>query len=362
MKIGKAKYGGNKKTYFKIKDGDNVYRILPPIGELADKGIWSMFYRIHYGYKNSEGRLRPFQSSLVKNRTNKMIEVPDAALERIDKLKAELENAKKTGNQALVAKLTEFVGPKGSFNLDSNHYVNAIDTQGNIGILKLRHRCMVALEATIKKLREKNIDPLDPENGRYFVINRSGNALDTTFQVSIATRTIVVPNVGEVQQEIVHALDASTVARLSTDAADLSKLFKKPTAEQVARIVREGATAVDEILDGKGSSTDSSGEDYDDGDDEPTSGTGTTAAAAPVAAQETVTAAFVQTPPTTTPATSGSSLAPANTTQVTTVAQATPVQAPPVQASAPVAPAPAGSTAAHVAELSDDAFLKSLNL
>src|SRR5271156_1391683 len=94
MKLGKAKYGAGKKTYFKLKEGDSIYRILPPLGELADDGIWSLYYKINYGYTNVSGKSRAFESSLVKNRKSEMIEVPDAAVERLDKLKGSLEAAK----------------------------------------------------------------------------------------------------------------------------------------------------------------------------------------------------------------------------------------------------------------------------
>lgn len=331
MKIGKAKYGGTKKTYFKIKDGDNTYRIIPPIGDLADKGIWSVFFNVHYGYKNSAGQLRPFQSSLVKSRKAPyMVEVPDAALERIQKLKAELEVAKKSGNAKLVAKLNEFVGQKGQFNLDNNHYVNAIDLQGNIGILKLRHRCKTALDAVIKKLRENGVDPLDPSNGRYFTITRSGTGLDTTFQVNVYSQKINVPGVGDVSKEVSHVIDDSMISRLSSEAADLSKLFKKPTAQEIERIVAEGASAVDEILDNKSgtavSASEGAAEEYDEsGDYDELPAAPAAVAVAPL----TINAGPVQ------------------------VSTPTP---------APVVAAPVTTTATQVNEMSDADFLKSLGL
>lgn len=368
MKIGKAKYGGNKRTYFKIKDGDNTYRILPPIGDLADKGIWSVFYKVHYGYKNSEGKLRPFESPLVKNYKNKIVEVPDAALERIEKLKAQLEAAKKAGDSKLVAKLNEFVGPKGSFNLDSNHYVNAIDTQGNIGILKLRHRAKVALDAVMKKLRENGVDPLDPDTGRFFTITRSGTGLDTTFQVNVATKKMNIPGVGDVQQEIVHTLDEGIIARLSTEAADLSKLFKKPTSSEVARIVAEGAVAVDEILDGKGQGTEGTGggEDYDDSGDyaddssSAQSAAPTTAATAGLTATTQVAEAIASVPGAA-EALGAETVAKAVAAPLKTETASVQAAPAPVQTAAPVATAPA-TTAAQVNEMSDADFLKSLGL
>jgi hypothetical protein len=344
MKIGKASYGGgNKKTYFKIKDGDNVYRIIPPIGDLADKGIWSVFHKVHYGYKNSAGKLRPFLSPLVKNYKTKMIEVPDAALERIESLKAKLAAAKEAGDNQMVAKLNEFVGPKGAFNLDNNHYVNAIDAQGNIGILKLRHRAKVALDACIKKLREQGIDPLSVENGRYFVISRSGTGLDTTFSVSVLTQKINVPGIGDVQKEVVHVLDEAIISRLATEAAKLDTLFKAPTAEQVKRIVLEGAAAVDEILDAKTNSNGAAAEDYDDSADYDDDS---------AASASSVPATTVASAPTSAPA---QAAAPATTASVSSTVASTPA-APATALAAPM------TTAGNVNQLSDADFLKSIGL
>jgi len=239
MKMGKAKYGGNKKQYFKLKEGESTFRILPPLGDLADEGVWSMYYRVHYGFTNAAGKSRPFESSLVKD-SKKMVTVPDAALERLDKLKAKYDEAKKAGDKKVQEMLGKLVSEgKSRYNLDNNHYMNAIDTQGNIGVLKLRHTAKKALDVEIRKLRDKGVDPLDGDSGRFFTFTRTGMGRETTFAVAVATKTILVKDVGEVEQAIVHVLDASIVARLKNEAVELQKLFKKPTAEQIDQIVAE---------------------------------------------------------------------------------------------------------------------------
>jgi len=270
--FGKAKFGGNKRNWFKLKDGDSVFRILPPMGDNAEDGRWSQFFGIHYGYKNSKGEMRTFQSPLVRNNKTKMIEVPDAALERINQLTAKLADAKAAKNDELVGQLLKLVGgQKSRYNLDNNHYLNVIDLQGNIGILKIRHKAKLALDTAIKKLRDNGIEPLDPENGRYFVFSRSGIARDTLYQVTVYKKKLNVDGVGMVEQDVVHTITDDIAKRCLVinkdgsytykEAANLSTLFKKPTAQEVARIVQEGEKAVDEILDGKGNSSDDSGDD-----------------------------------------------------------------------------------------------------
>lgn len=352
MKIGKAKYGFTQKKYWKMKDGEVTFRILPPIGELADDGRWSMYYKVHYGYKNSKDKLRPFQSSLVKNNKTKMVEVPDAALERIEKLKAQLKTAQDEKNGPMVERLMKLVGPKGQFNLDSNHYMNVMDTQGNIGVLKLRHRAKQALDSEITALRKAGIDPLSVDNGRFFVFRREGSALDTTFKVSVLKEKLRVEGVGEVERDIVHKLDNETISRLGDEAVELHKLYKKPTSEEIQRIVTEGARAVDEILDAKTDSGDSGSDDGDDYDsDEETTST-----------TEMVTASVASAGGTTDLKTVGVAGTPVQTSPVTAPA-ITPVQETKTTPKVEVVSAPvATSTAKQVTEMSDDDFLKSLGM
>lgn len=353
-KIGKASYGYTKKKYWKLKDGESTFRILPPLGELADDGKWSVFYRIHYGYKNSKGQGRVFQSSLVKNNKSKMIEVPDAALERIEKLKVELEKAKVSGNKEVMDKLLSLVGGKKSlYNLDSNHYMNVMDTQGNIGILKLRHKAKLALDATIKSLREKGIDPLSVDNGRFFTFKRSGMALDTTFQVEVAQETLNIQGVGEVKRDLVHVLTPEIINRLGSEAAELNKLFKQLSSEDIDRIVKTSdlltgkSSAVDEIFDTRNNTTTETEDDSDDYDNE-VDVTPTTQATTAQTSAPTVTPTATTQP---TPVT-----APTATTVPTpaTVAPATP--------NATVVTSPTQTTAQQVSEMSDEDFLKSLGM
>jgi hypothetical protein len=307
MKIGKSKYGSTQKKYWKLKDGESVFRILPPLGELADEGRWSVFYNVHYGYKNAAGKSRPFVSPLVKNRTNGIVEIPDAASERIEKLKAELAKAKAAGDKKGQETLLKLVGgAKSIYNLDNNHYVNAIDEQGNIGVLKLRHRAKQALDAEIKKLRDKGIDPLSVENGRFFSFYRTGNAFETSFQVTVKKQTVLA-TVGneqiQVEKDLVHVLTDELISRLSNEAAELRKIFRTPSAEQVAEIVgksdlRTGTVeGIDEILGFNTQNSTSAAqtdEGYEDNSEEEVSTNVETKA--PTVAEAPIVSAKVETP------------------------------------------------------------------
>lgn len=338
VKLGNAKYGGDfvQKKYFKQKEGEVIFRIIPPLGNLADSGKWSMYYEVHYGYKDSQGKNKPFQSPLVKNRKTKMIEVPDAALEKIEKLKAALVKAKADGDEKTIEGLNKLVGGKGQYNLDKNHYMNVIDQQGNIGVLKIRHNAKKALDIEITRLREKEgVDPLSVDNGRFFIFRRTGMGLDTTFSVAILKEKLNIQGVGQVERDLVHKLDEATIERLGKEAAELDKIFKRPTAEEVAKIVAagSGSKVIDEIL---GKANDKAQDDAPPADDEDD-----TATAAPAATTTQATATVAQTA----------------TVQATAPAAAAPAAAPKVEVVTSNK-----TTAQKLEEVGEAEFLASLNL
>jgi hypothetical protein len=369
MKIGKAKFGFTQKKYFKLKDGDSTFRILPPMGELADEGRWSMFYKIHYGYKNTKGKLRVFQSSLVVNRKTKMVEVPDAADQRIKDLKAKLEAAKAAGQKQVVEKLGPLVsGQKPMYNVDSNHYLNVIDTQGNIGVLKLRHRAKTALDVQIKKLREKGIDPLSVDNGRFFVFTRSGTGLDTSFQVDIQQEKLTVQGVGEVNRDVVHKLSEELIARLAEEAGQLDKLFRALTSDEIERIVKSSdlltgqSAVIDELFDNKGD-TSGGGEGEEGADDAGDESADDTAAKASAAASEAAAAQAASDAKAKADAQAAAKAA--SDAKIAAEVKAKNDAAATAAASTPAVTtsAPANQTTAEaVSDMSDDEFLKSLGL
>jgi hypothetical protein len=275
--MSRIKSGFTQKKYFKLTDGSSTFRLLPPMEELGNKGKgkdWSKFYKVHYGYKNSAGKLRVFQSSLVENRKTKMIEVPDAAFQRIKDLKAKLEEAKEAKNTAVVEKLGKLVsGQKPMYNIDGNHYINAIDSQGNLGVLKLRHRAYKALEEEIKKLEKKGVDALSATNGREFVFTRSGTGLETTFKVDVGQETLEIEGVGQVNRDKISNLSKEIIERTANECADLTKLFKALSSDDIERIVKSSdlltgnSPVIDELFDAKGD-TGGSDEGGDEGGDE----------------------------------------------------------------------------------------------
>jgi len=254
MKIGTAKYGGGKKT-FKIKDGDNVFGILPPLGKLAAKGKWSQYYKIEWGYKDSSDKFRPFQDVRVVNPKTKMVEVESAAhLKREELIRQKnslielMKQGKATKHQ--VQEATDLVK---RYNLDCKHYLNVITLDGEIGLLKIGHRAKLSLDAAINSLRSKGVEPIGL-TGVYFNINRvvpMGKPLDTTYTITPYMENIQANVNGQIQiiqQRKSYELNDVIISRIANEAFELSGMYPTPTAEQVYEIVNGTTADIDRIL------------------------------------------------------------------------------------------------------------------
>lgn len=280
MEFGKPKDGAEfkKRVFYKLKDGKQVYRILPPLGNQAATGVWSVYHSVHFGYKNSKDQLRTFLSPLVQDRKTKMTTVPDAALDRLNQLKAAYEQAKIDKDTAKIETLGKLVGNMGRFNLEKQHHMNVIDKNGVPGVLKMGHKAKLVLDLLIKELAAKGIDPRSPDNGRFLEFTRSGTSFDTTVSIAVLRND----NDAQVTHTITENLYNTLVSKNADGtfrhlaAADLNKIYRTVTAEQVARIVKEGAKAVDEIFDSKS----------EDSAEEPESNESTMAVKPPVAQEQ----------------------------------------------------------------------------
>lgn len=257
MEIGKANYGSsNQKKNAKIVDGNNIYRILPPLGSMASKGFWNKYVKVEWGYKDSDGGLRPFQDVRKVNYKTKMVEVESEAHLARERMELEFKGVVEAFKAGKVSKedLEKAKKIKDSFNLDKKYYVNAMNLAGEIVLLKFGQKALDGIKSEIKKLSERNIDPLSVENGRFFNIFREGTGLGTVYSVSIH-KDIIIQDGEEVEKAVVSKLDDSVIKRLAseaTDLADLDKMYPIVTPEEVYAIVTEGPAAVDRILGKKG--------------------------------------------------------------------------------------------------------------
>jgi hypothetical protein len=261
VSIGKAREGGLLK-YFKIVDGDNVYRILPPLGVLSQLGVWSRYYPLAWGYKDSSGKMIPFVDPSVRNRTNGMYDQMSAALERNITLKSRKDQLKEGGaSEEQVGQMIELIK---QFNIENKNYMFAVNVKGEIGVLKLGVTCYKALTGDrqtddpglLNKLGTNN--PTTSLTGAFINFHRSGRGFNTQYTVG----PYFEPKADGSFVHRLHTIDDNVKALLDSigvDKLNLDTLYPYPSLEEVARIVSEGSKAVDEIL-GKSKSSNASSE------------------------------------------------------------------------------------------------------
>lgn len=246
-------YGGKtqfkKKNHFDLSNGPVIARILPQPkyqenGEWTRSSDWYQYRSVVFGYKNVEGKHRRFES--CERRKNKEVVVRCAASDRIEAFKAKLEEAKKGDDAALTAKLNALVGMKGVYNIDRNVHMNVVLLDGSIGELKIRHKAFLLLQDKIQKLKDgvledRKVNPVNLDDGRFFVFSRNVNGRDTTFDVTVYKEKIDVPGVGKVDRDFVHKVDQALLNRLDSEGFDLQgdEIASYLSPDEISQIVNE---------------------------------------------------------------------------------------------------------------------------
>lgn len=212
---GKPKYSsGPSGQNFSLKEGDNVYRFLPPMHSLAEDGIYSVYVATHFGYRGTDPtdqnktKLKTFKCIQVDDRRSGMVleECPECTL--IEKNKAELQakeaelrsKFKAEGRpdseveELLDTELDSLRGWIKNHNVDRKHYFNVMTPDGHFGQLKLSHRTKKQqLDVMFKKLSEEDgIDPLDLDQGVLINIKRSGKVRDVVDVVEVVKEKVVI--------------------------------------------------------------------------------------------------------------------------------------------------------------------------
>ena len=212
-KIGFGKGYGNKvkKTWnkWKLAEGDNVYRILPPLGNLADDEIWHIYYRTHYGYLGidprnpTETQQRTFRCIEQMNHKTKMItqECPACEKYRVEEARvaaAEADLAKTLRSegkpeQEIEEIMATALQPDKNWlsrhNVDAKQFMNAMLPDGSaFGHLVMSHRTWKQLDEEFSTLKNENgIDALDVDSGVLVNIKRTGKKIASVDKVTIVT-------------------------------------------------------------------------------------------------------------------------------------------------------------------------------
>jgi hypothetical protein len=246
--FGKAKYGGNRFRNHKLKDGKNKYRIGPPYKSLAAEGRWFYYTRQHFGYYGTDAKddsktvARPFLCPLEIDRRTEMVKRPCKECDKIEQQK-ELLAERTAAEQAAgrsddeIKKITgSLVAWLKSHNVDKKYNVIAKNEKGEWGTLPLPYKAKEAFDLRKKELLDQGIDPLDIENGVWFVFTRSGEGLKTVYTCDIEMEVEIVNG----KRQMSYKMDTMTEADfkdIQDNCPDLSTLGRPLTQEQISMLV-----------------------------------------------------------------------------------------------------------------------------
>lgn len=239
--------GFAKKKYFNVKEGTQLYRVLPPYGDLASKGqlavYWSLFW-----LRGSDGRNRPVVSIRRLDR-NKNVVVADPIFDKIEALKVSLSYMEKNQeNPMIIEKMKATIQ---DLNVDKAYYLNAMNPQGEIGILKVRYTAFQALQKRMEELYKEGVDAVNvgPGKGVFFEFKRYKDEKGKTiYEVVPATKKTRTPEGKLISEYLEAPIDENVMARVKNEGADLSTLYKARTSEEMTALATLDPLMVDRVF------------------------------------------------------------------------------------------------------------------
>lgn len=254
----------------KVKDGHNIFRILPPFGE-ASNGYPYRKWQIVWGLTDPEsGRARPFASSLTSEKRCPIAEFTTELKKRAEDMKAKMQ-AKGFSEDEIRARLKDLNELASNITPKTVYIYNAVDKSGEVGLLELKSTAHKAMKAEMNQyIQDYNQDPTslgssDDDSGLWFDITRQGMGRDTEYDVKkCQTKVKNGASVSFVDDR--SPLPESVTENYDNLAYDLSAVYQVKTYEQLSEIlefnmpgiiqtVPDADLSVEPAIDSKGGTT-----------------------------------------------------------------------------------------------------------
>lgn len=273
--IGKPNYAGggdsNKNSLVFHKLGHKepkqrviVVRIAPPIGPLAERGIWATYVKQHFGYsiqftnRNGEVKKIPTTFRCLErqdrngNITQRCPECDEIARQKA-KLEGKVQELKAKGmSDEDIASQTAFVRIwLKEHNLDKKWNLVAKDLSGRWGFLTISHACFKLLKGNeqapglIDTLIGQGLDPLSPDKGLWFRFTRNGTAFNEIRDIPSVETESVTKDGETYERKKYDALTEKDIEALQR-LPSLDTLGRELTFDQIKRVVESGGD--EEIL------------------------------------------------------------------------------------------------------------------
>lgn len=236
----------------KVKDGNNIFRMLPPFGE-SSNGYPYRKWQIIWGLQDPEsGRARPFASSMTSEKKCPVTEYVANLKKKAETLKSQMAAAGVSEDEAKnrlssLNKLIQDLSPK------TVYIYNAADRAGDVGLLELKSTAHKKMKTEMANyIHDYNQDPTslsseDTDSGVWFNITRSGEGRDTEYDVKkFQTKTKNAS--GKISFEDDRSpLPDSVVENYDNLAYDLGAVYQVKTYTELSDILEANMPALIEL-------------------------------------------------------------------------------------------------------------------
>ena len=185
--------GRGKIVNHKLKEGDNIFRILPPFGANHNGLIMAEWY-LHWGFTDSKGKYRPIVCTKRYEKYCPICEDANEVFKEKDTLIREFKSDDGKVNwkalpEEIRIKYSELNEKFNALRAQRHYYYNAMDDSGKVGILRLPKTAKEKLNAKIlDALKRLNFNPTSLENGcsvKIVKVKKGVNAWDVEYDVDL---------------------------------------------------------------------------------------------------------------------------------------------------------------------------------
>ncbi len=232
-----------KNTYskkFYLKDGSNLYRVLPPNKSLKDQNKIAQYWSVIW-LTDGNGKRRPI-SSILRTKSQgkgqpKLILQQDPLLVKMEEMKNQLNAAVANGeNPAVLAALKQNLKRIQNFK---TYALNVISASGELGVLEIPYTAFQALDSRIRDLYTKGIDAIGigPDKGIFFDFRKQKDERGkTVYSVDPAMKSGKDNSGNFVMSYIRGALTEEEAGLLGEQAEDLTKLYRELSPDEMAAL------------------------------------------------------------------------------------------------------------------------------
>lgn len=226
----------------KVKEGHNVFRILPPFGE-SSNGYAYRKWQIIWGLTDPEsGRARPFASSMTSEKRCPITEYTQTLKKKSEQLKAQLQ-ASGESEESIRDRLSPLNKLISDLSPKTVYIYNAVDKSGEVGLLELKSTAHKKMKSEmIQYIQDYNQDPTslnshESDSGVWFDVVRTGEGRDTEYDVKKYQNKVKKATGGFSFEDDRSPLPDSVSENYENLAYDLSSVYQVKSYDELKTIL-----------------------------------------------------------------------------------------------------------------------------